>query len=454
MVTQQQYTNAETNALALQQEFQWLKNVIHTRIDLHLNNESPYESIFQIPPPIHPPKSSLYANFLEHYKLHPAERLIVLLALAPHVDPHILDAFFLKNPLTQRGYPEFGGMKGTIHGGFLPTGETALFLLAGTNLQQRFAFFPMFTKDHFFKSHKILKLDASHKDEPKYAAPLLLTDEIKAILTTGETPKPEFSRDFPAKLISTQLEWEDAVLSPHTTKHLQELQAWIQYEDVLMNEWGLGKRLRPGYKCLFYGPPGTGKTLTATLIGKKVHKDVFRIDLSAVVSKYIGETEKNLEKIFSKAENSQAILFFDEADALFGKRTNVSDSHDRYANQEISFLLQRMEDYKGVVILATNFKHNIDEAFTRRFQAIVHFPMPSPKLRLKLWQQSFSPKSQLEPKINLQDIAQKYELSGGAIMNAIRYASLMALYKNTNIIKRKDLLEAITREYHKEGRTI
>src|SRR6185436_18277436 len=134
----------------------------------------------------------------------------------------------------------------------------------------------------------------------------------------------------------------DLVLHPNTFKHIREIENWLLYNDTLW-QWGIGKKLKPGYRALFHGPPGTGKTLTATLLGKYTGRPVFRIDLSRVVSKYIGETEKNLASLFDKAEHKDWILFFDEADALFGKRTEIRDAHDKYANQEVSYLLQRIE---------------------------------------------------------------------------------------------------------------
>jgi SpoVK/Ycf46/Vps4 family AAA+-type ATPase len=150
----------------------------------------------------------------------------------------------------------------------------------------------------------------------------------------------------------------------------------IRQGDVLMNQWNMRHKLRPGCRALFFGPPGTGKTLTATVLGKATGRQVYKVDLSMVVSKYIGETEKNLAGPFDRAEHKDWILFFDEADALFGKRTQVRDAHDRYANQEVSFLLQRIETYHGLVILASNLASHVDEAFARRFGHLVHFPMP------------------------------------------------------------------------------
>ena len=173
-----------------------------------------------------------------------------------------------------------------------------------------------------------------------------------------------------------------------------------------------------------------------------------------VISKYIGETEKNLEKVFAKAEHKNWILFFDEADALFGKRTSISDAHDKYANQEIAYLLQRLEDYNGLVILSSNMRSNVDEAFGRRLQSIVHFPIPKFSQRLKLWEQTFSRHSSLHEDVNLEWIAEKFELAGGSIINIVQYASLMALHRNENIIRNTDIMEGIKKEFRKEGKTI
>jgi SpoVK/Ycf46/Vps4 family AAA+-type ATPase len=205
---------------------------------------------------------------------------------------------------------------------------------------------------------------------------------------------------------------------------------------------------------LFYGPPGTGKTFTASLLGKYSGLDVYRIDLSMVVSKFIGETEKNLANVFNQAEHKNWILFFDEADALFGKRTQTSSSNDRYANQEVSYLLQRIEDFPGVVILATNLKANLDDAFSRRFQSMIHFPVPGPAQRMRLWQRAFSEKSRLEDQVNLKELASKYEMTGGAIINITRYSSLMALKRGTNVILKRDILTAIRKEFGKEGKIV
>ena len=240
------------------------------------------------------------------------------------------------------------------------------------------------------------------------------------------------------------------MLKPST--QIQELKAWTLHGDTLLYDWEMHKKLKPGYRVLFHGPSGTGKTLTASLLGKYTGKDVYKIDLSMVVSKFIGETEKNLANLLSKAEKTEGILFFDEADALFGKRTNVRDAHDKYANQEVSYLLQRIENYAGLVILSSNLKSNIDDAFVRRFQAIIHFPIPTFLERLKIWKKAFPEKIRLDKQVDLSQFAQKYELVGAEIMNIVQYACLRALADQKKTIISRYLIDGIQREFKKGGR--
>jgi SpoVK/Ycf46/Vps4 family AAA+-type ATPase len=190
------------------------------------------------------------------------------------------------------------------------------------------------------------------------------------------------SRD-PAERISTALDWADLVLPEATRHEVEEIRTWLEHRHRLPRGWQKGRNIKPGFRSLFHGPPGTGKTLTASLLGKTTGLDVYRVDLSLVVSTWIGEVEKNLGTVFDQAEAGDWILFFDEANALFGKRTQTTNANDRYSNQEVAYLLKRVEDHPGLVIFAANLKGNIDEAFTRRLQSIVYFPMPGPEERLR-----------------------------------------------------------------------
>jgi hypothetical protein len=442
-----------TPAHQLQAEIEWAISVINARFNSYFSDEATPFSVDMIYPPKHH-EPTVLKTFIDDFQWTPAERIVIALAIIPHVQPNILDVFFTKNNSYDRGYTEFWGIKGQYFSGFLPTGETALFVLAANDLAMRQDFLYMFSEDHPFAKNQVLWLDNPHASEPFLSGMITLSDEYIDLLVSGKKSRPKYNVEFPAKRIETALEWTDLVLEGATLEQVDEILTWVKYGDALLKEWHLDKKIKGGYKCLFYGPSGTGKTLTATLIGKHTQKDVYRIDLSMIVSKFIGETEKNLSKVFEKAATKDWILFFDEADALFGKRTSVGDSHDRYANQEVSFLLQKLEDHEGLVILATNLKSNIDEAFTRRFQSVIHFPMPKARERALLWQKTFSTKSTLHENVDLQDVAETYELSGGAITNVVRYASLMALKNETDIIDVNWILRGVKKEFLKEGKTL
>jgi len=308
--------------------------------------------------------------------------------------------------------------------------------------------------DHWFSHKHILWLDHVADGEPLMSGRLILELEIVEQLTIGIISKPRFSIDFPAEFIETEMEWEDLVLHPKTMQQIKEIEHWISHNYILLHEWGMKKKIKPGYRALFYGPPGTGKTLTATLLGKYTGKDVYRIDLSRVVSKYIGETEKNLSHLFDKAENKNWILFFDEADALFGKRTDIRDAHDKYANQEVAYLLQRIETFNGLVILATNQRGNIDDAFIRRFQTIIHFPIPGPLEREEIWRNSFPAQIEIAEDISWQQIAIRYELTGAGIINVTHYCAVEVMESKIHHLSNLQLEAAIMREYIKEGRVV
>ena len=442
----------EQNALALQADMSWLAQVIENRFKVYFGQE-PDLPVTELPPP-DLPAASIYADVVRHYQMGPAERIVLLLALAPHVCPQLLDMFFTKNETYGRGFSEFGGIKGHQHSGFLPTGETVAFVLAGNDLTRRFQVMEFFHPSHYFSSQKILWLENDQRQEPLLAGALVLSREYLSYFTTGRAYRPRFSLEFPAQQISTELDWDDLVLEENIKEEILEIQAWLEHHQTLFHTWNMGKRIKPGYRSLFYGPPGTGKTLTASLLGKATGLEVYRVDLSKVVSKYIGETEKNLANIFDQAENKQWILFFDEADALFGKRTSTNDAKDRHANQEVAYLLQRVEDFPGVVILATNLKSNIDDAFARRFQSMIYFPMPLPEQRLLLWQRAFPEATQLEETVDLAAIAREYQIAGGAINNISLHCSLRALVRGDHTIRRHDIIEAVRREFRKEGKTV
>jgi hypothetical protein len=444
-------TIMEVNAAALTQEMAWLAEVIGTRMRLFQTQDCPFRSVFEVPAPDLAGDPSLYGKVVKHYSMTLAERIVLALALAPHLQPHLLDVFFTRNADYDRGFTEFGGIKGLNHGGFLPTGETAAFLLAANSLQQRFAMLDLFMPDHFFRKFNILTLGHPQADEPFLSGMIRLSEEYLSFFTRGVAHRPDFSAHFPAKRIHTDMDWSDLVLETETLQGVEEIRDWLEYGDVLLHDWGMAKKIKPGFRVLFHGPPGTGKTFTATLLGKSSGRDVYRVDLSMVVSKYIGETEKNLRRVFDAAEEGGAILLFDEADALFGKRSEVKDAHDRYANLEIGYLLQRMEEYEGVTILASNRARDMDEAFTRRFQFIIDFPMPDEAHRLKIWQGMVPSEAERDGTLDLATLAKRFETSGGEIKNAVLAGAFLAAGAQVPL-RTEHLIRAVRREFRKGGR--
>jgi hypothetical protein len=378
------------------------------------------------------------------------ELLLLLIALAPHVRPGFFENIITRLFPQGGEFTELGGAKGIQHRGMLPTGETALYILAGMDLEQRLTIQQLFSEEGLIGKFGLLQVEPMKEGEPAMSGRLLVDEDWLERLLLGREASPVFSAEFPARRIVTAMRWNDLVLHPQTLEQVHDIRLWMQHRHKVQDDTVLARKVKPGFRVLFYGPAGTGKTLTATLIGKEFDLPVYRIDLSQVVSKYIGETEKHLEWVFSRAVRKNWILFFDEADALFGKRTNVQSAHDKYANQEVAYLLQRIEEYEGLLILASNFKGNIDDAFLRRFHSIIHFPMPNANERMRLWQGCIPASLQPEPAIDWMKLASAYEITGAGIVNVMHYAALRSFSRNDATLYESDLVEGIRKEFRKE----
>src|SRR5258706_1084046 len=287
-------------------------------------------------------------EFVELHNFKDEEKILLLIALAPYLYPDLFDTA-IEKALKDVGAEKFNEIGGVMTGRncpfFLPTGETVVYLVNGPDRTRRFEVQELFGAEHLFREKKILWLEDMQESEPPMHGRVIMSSDYVHQLTTGSHKSPQFSISFPAKKIAPQKRpdpptesdpepptLEDLVIPSYLRKQINELISWLEYNQELMKK--MKGKLKKGYRTLFYGPPGTGKTFTAEILGNELKRDVYKIDLSMVVSKYIGETEKNLELLFTRAEDTGWILFFDEADALFGKRTNVRDAHDKYANQE------------------------------------------------------------------------------------------------------------------------
>jgi ATP-dependent 26S proteasome regulatory subunit len=248
--------------------------------------------------------------------------------------------------------------------------------------------------------------------------------------------------------------WSDIVLPEEKFRQLREVCNAVEYRSIVYDQWGFDGKLSlgKGLSLLFAGPSGTGKTMAAEVLARELGLDLYKIDLSTVISKYIGETEKNLSRIFAEAATSNAVLFFDEADALFGKRSEVRDSHDRYANIEINYLLQKMEEYEGTVILATNLRKNMDDAFVRRIQFTIEFPFPSFDQRLDIWHKVW-PANTPRQDLDLDFMARHFEISGGNIRNIALSAAFLGA-EDGGCVRMKHLIRATWAEYQKMGKVV
>lgn len=379
------------------------------------------------------------------------EKIIISLGLLAYLQPNFLWQKFVGNN-SQNNLWLTGGV--VVNEKFYPTIQTCFFLLEliePVSINEKVNLLQLLKPGKRF--YKLIDLN-QEEDNQILITGFTLKKQIIEKLVYSRDYAPEYDIKFPAFKIDTQMTWDDLVLPYQSYESIEEIVNWAIYRDRMFAEFKVSRKIKKGYRALFYGPSGTGKTLTASLIGKKINREVYRIDLSRITSKYVGETEKNLEKVFSFAEDKDWILFFDEAEALFGKRTSTKSSNDKYANQQIAYLLQRIEDYPGIVILASNKKGEIDTAFMRRFQLFLEFKIPDSDQRLELWDKALSEDFVLGKDVDLREIAEKYTLTGGTLVNILRNLSVHALKNNSNEIKQKVITNLISKEFEKMGKTV
>lgn len=433
------------DSIQLQNLFTHLESVITWRV-------SHFDEDFNLAPQFNPNdyKSSHLGNYISEKKLTHQEVVILLMALLPRLDPSLLKRVYLEYPSS----PFFDFCSVNDNGRlFNPTVQALQYILGGESISERLKALDYFGQNSVLIKEELLVFSGSAQESTSVNSLISVHQDAFDALMFGTEQLPKISGDFPAEQLHTGRTWADLILPQTTLEELKGIEDWYNSSRILMEDWGMQKKLKPGFRVLFYGDPGTGKTLAASLLGKYTQRPVFRVDVSMLVSKYIGETEKHLAKLFDKAENKNWILFFDEADAIFGKRTNVRDAHDKYANQEVSYLLQRIETFSGLIILASNFKNNMDKAFTRRFHSCIKFNNPKYEERLRIWEQNLPQQLDLGD-INLDQISRRYELTGSNIMNIIQDVCLKAIaskepgYK----VNSEMLLESIRKEYLKEDK--
>ena len=429
------------NADAIARELAWLGDVV----DAVLRRFGDPDSVApDLMPPSLADAGGAYAALVRELGLGANERLVLALAIAPHVAPERLDPLALQNSATGRRFTEFGGVIGQSHNGFLPTLATALFLLSGIDQVVRLSLLPVVSPDAPLFRRGVLTTEPPAQAEPPTAAVLRLSDEYYARLLTGAAPPaPPL-----AHRLVTPLAWDDLVLDADALAQVAMIGDWIAHRANLRDVWALGA---PGYRCLFQGPPGTGKTLVAALLGKAHGCDVYRIDMASVVSRYIGETEARLASLFDRAAREDWILYFDNLDALLGRVTSAAArAIPDHLAAPIADLLARIGAYPGLVILST---HLPDPALVAGVDTVIRFPMPDAAQRLALWTSCLGHAATipLAPDVDLPAIAAAHELSSGAIINVVRHLCLMALRQSPPQMTASDLGVAIRRELAKRS---
>ncbi|MGH9152745.1 MAG: ATP-binding protein [Acidimicrobiales bacterium] len=364
-----------------------------------------------------------------------SEALVLVAAIAPHVDEKF-----------DRLYAELTDRPGAVG----LSGEVARTLAARTFTGRLEAAARLSSSAPLLASG-LLSLDQAGDLSSRLRADPALVRWVLGLRSEPVT----MSADFPARPLTTVYTLDDVVLPGPARRRITDLANRIAHRDLVVETWGFGRHHdnTAGLVALFHGPPGTGKTMTAAALSRSAGLSAYLVDLSALVSKYIGETEKALARVFDRAVRERCLLVFDEADAVFGRRTEVSDSHDRYANQEVSYLLSRIESHPGAVILTTNLLSNIDEAFQRRIQVMVEFPEPGPGERVRLWRAVLPRELPVADEVDLDLLGQRFPLSGAQIRDASLDAAYLAA-ANGGVVTQEYLLSAVHRQFEKAGRTV
>ncbi len=424
-------------------EFHWMAS----RID-HLLHKNVSE--FLPLPPVD--EATAYGKFITEQGFTDADRVMLSLAFISLFNPTILSPFavLFSNPEKKS---RFGGIFSEQEAQFYPTVRTAIFLLAGDDPEMMNYYVSYFNSRHLLFTSNVLLTASPEGNKTFLNQQLIFNDQFIPTILHGAAPSLDGDSGFPAKRGKRTHTMKDVVLDEKTITELAKLHRFARNMKKL---WGLpnSSKYRQNFIGIFSGDPGTGKSHTAEAIGNELNLPVYKVNFAQLVSKYIGETEKNLERIFDRFSGQPTILFFDEAESIFSKRIEVKDSHDKHSNNEQSFLLQKIEEYNGIVILATNVQNlsqYFDKAFQRRIRQIVTFSFPEYPERLRLWENALSPPFNYEDGL-LERLAKNYQFSGGGIYNIISEGVIEALDKDTELITFQLLEQAMMDEFKKTGR--
>ena len=430
--------NSPQNIQALEQLMVWVHQALENKI-YHNEAEHSMPDWFE----------STWANLVRQMNLKTEECLAIGLALIPELKPETLHILVEAQKNTDLNSKDFGGVNGSQYAGVLPTGQTLAFLLHKNISFGSIKAHQVLHPENRLTKLGVVTLKTPEKNDPFLSGVLQISEEYLHILTKDAPYVPKLSTSFPAELITTEMTWSDLVLPDKTLFQLEEIISWFKGKQNLLNNSEVKKLLRPGYRAIFHGPSGTGKTLSAQLLAKRMNLPLLKVHTPMLVSKWVGETEKNLNRLFDQASGRDWILLFDEGENLFGQRGGNS-TQDQHSNQQIGFLLQKIEQHDGLIIISSNRYASMDPAFRRRFESIVRFKEPTYEERLKLWQNIFGKVEIDDREVKFEELAEHYpDMTGGYLINVLRSAWTWAYQSDRDWIKLVDILRGIQKETQK-----
>lgn len=435
--------NSSDNVATISGELNWLARRIENLLGKNVAEFLPL-------PPLKVGTS--YEKLVTDHSLTEPDRVLLNLAFAGLFQPSILVPFVIAFKDPEMSF-RFGGFLKEETGRFYPTVRTALYLLAGDDEELWNYYLCLFTSKHKLFSSNLIQVKPTEHSTNFIDHEIVFNDQFIGTILHGESPRLDGDASFPARRSKRSHTMKEVVLDEKTIGELEKLRRFARNMSQL---WSLpnGWKYRQNYISIFSGEPGTGKSHTAEAIGNEMSLPVYKVNFAQLVSKYIGETEKNLERVFDRFSGHPSILFFDEAESIFSKRIEVKDSHDKHANNEQSFLLQKIEEYNGIVILATNVQNlsqYFDKAFQRRIRQIVNFQFSDYPERIKLWENAIGAPFNYEEGL-VDRLAKNYQFSGGSIFNVISEGVIEALDKKTETFTFELLEPAMMDEFKKTGR--
>jgi AAA+ superfamily predicted ATPase len=435
--------NSSENIECISGEMNWLSLRINDLLNKNFSEFLPL-------PPLK--NGTSYERLVNEHQLSETDRVVLNVAFAALINPAIFVPFMLqfKNPEKRALY---GGIVKEEAAQFYPTVRTAIYLLAGNDEEMMNYNLCLFNNRHKLFTSNLLTTRATQESSSFLDYEIIFNDQFIATILQGDEPRLDGDSGFPARRGKHTHTMNDVILDEKPLKELEKLRRFARN---MKNLWTLpnSKKYRQNFICIFSGDPGTGKSHTAEAIGNELSLPVYKVNFAQLVSKYIGETEKNLERVFDRFSGQPSILFFDEAESIFSKRIEVKDSHDKHSNNEQSFLLQKIEEYNGIVILATNVQNlsqYFDKAFQRRIRQIITFSFPEYPERIRLWENALGKPFVYQEGL-VDNLAKNYQFSGGGIYNIISEAVIEALDRNTETITFELLENAMMDEFKKTGR--